>query len=309
MAYSIYESISNNKSSLVNAFAVPIESSAFHWHTEYELIGVLKGSITLRVQSDTITLKEKDVLLINSNVIHAIWGVEGEENLCMVIQFSPELLTIDKSDNSDLQFYLDSTSEIIPECGFLYFYQKMAKIIYATMQDEKYAPFRARAEACCLIADLFDFVVYDTRFRDIAMQNCHELTVAMMDFFEQHLEEEKIMDITCHDFGISRKTLDRNMRMTVGLTGKEVVDNLRLEKAKNLLKKTDKNMNFILDSCGFGSEKTFYRVFQRETGMTPKAFREKGQIMNYNDALKGYLDFETPEIKAILKNEIHEYGM
>lgn len=51
MPYSIYESIDNNQPSLVHAFVAPIENSAFHWHNEYELIGVLSGSINVRIQS------------------------------------------------------------------------------------------------------------------------------------------------------------------------------------------------------------------------------------------------------------------
>ena len=74
-----------------------------------------------------------------------------------------------------------------------------------------------------------------------------------------------------------------------------------VERAKSLLKNTDKNMNYILDSCGFGSEKTFYRVFRRETGLTPNEFRHKGQIDQYNEQLKGYLDYEVSEVKEILK--------
>lgn len=306
MSYSIYESIKDNKASLVNAFVTPIESSAFHWHNEYELIGILKGSIQVRVQSEVIILKQKDLYLINSNMIHAIQSIEGEDNLCMVIQIRPELFATEGNDNPDLHFYLNSMSEEIPQCGFSHFYNKMAKIIYESMSEEKYAMFRVRAEACCLIADLFDYVVYDERFRDSRMENAQELTVFMIEYMEKHLEEEKLLELTCHEFGLGRKTLDRNLKTTIGSSGKEIIDDLRMEKAKNLLKNTDKNMNYVLDSCGFGSEKTFYRVFRQETGLTPKAFREKGQIMNDNRVLQGYLDFETSEVRSLLSRILQE---
>ena len=89
--------------------------------------------------------------------------------------------------------------------------------------------------------------------------------------------------------------------MTLGSKGKEMIENLRVEKAKNLLKNTNKNMNYILDACGFGSEKTFYRVFREETGVTPNVFRQKGQVDHYDQALKGYLDYETTVVKKLLK--------
>ena len=82
--------------------------------------------------------------------------------------------------------------------------------------------------------------------------------------------EEKVMDLVCKKIGLSRKSLDRNLKTTLDLTGKELLENLRIEQAKNLLKNTDKNMNYILDACGFGSEKT-------------------------------YLNYETSEVKRILR--------
>ncbi len=62
MSYSIYESINKPSDFPVNAFVASIESSTLHWHNEYEIIGVLKGCIEVRVQSELITLRERDLL-------------------------------------------------------------------------------------------------------------------------------------------------------------------------------------------------------------------------------------------------------
>ena len=249
MAFSIYESISNNQTIPVNVFAVPVQNSTFHWHNEYELVGVLKGSIILRVGSEEVKLKQGDIFLINPNVIHAIRECENEPNLCMFVQMSRELFVLEEQEDTETRFYLDSTGDEIPECGFAYFYRKMAELVYESMSEKKHKQLRVRAQVCTLIADLFDYVVYDVRFGDLATRNDQELTVAIIEFMEQHLEEE----------------------------------------------------NYILDACGFGSEKTFYRVFREETGVTPNVFRQRGQVDHYDEALKGYLDYETAELKKILK--------
>ena len=274
MPHSIYESITNNQSFPVNIFVAPIQSSTYHWHNEYEMIGILKGSIWMQVQSEQVRLKKGDIYLVNPNVIHAIKGV---------------------------RFYLDSTDEEEPEKGFAYFYKKMAELVYESMREDRHQVFRIRAQVCTMIADLFDQVIYDIRFKDAAAQNDQELTVKAITLMEEYMGEEKVMDLVCKKIGLSRKSLDRNLKTTLDLTGKELLENLRIEQAKNLLKNTDKNMNYILDACGFGSEKTFYRVFREETGFTPKAFREKGQVEEYDEALKGYLNYETSEVKRILR--------
>lgn len=304
MAFSVYESVSNNQKIPVNVFVTTIQNSTYHWHAEYEMIGILAGSINIKTKLDNVILRGGDIFLINPNVIHSITENQNEENLCMFIQISQELFALEKNDGMEIRFYLDSTKGEVPECGFEHFFELMAKIVYESLDDEKNTQFRLRADVCTLIADLFDNVVYDIRYGDIATRNNQELTVDVIEFLEGHLEEEKIVDITCHKFGVSRKSLDRNLKMTIGLSVKEMIENLRIQKAKSLLKNTAKNMNYILDACGFGSEKTFYRVFREQTGLTPNSFRQNGQVDNYDKALKGYLDYETSEVKMRLEKII-----
>lgn len=302
MTYSIYETVSSNQTFPVNVFVAPIENSTFHWHNEYEMIGILKGTINIRVSSESITLNEGDIFLVNSRVIHAIRCIEDENNLCMILQMSPELFTSEENENSDIRFYLDSTQkDEEPERGFAYFYRNLAQLVYESLKEDSHSSFRIRAQVCAMIADLFDYVIYDVRFRDPVSQNQQELAVSVIEYMEKYLEEDSIVDMACRQFGLSRKSLDRVLKTMTGVTGKEILENLRVERAKSLLKNTDKNMNYILDSCGFGSEKTFYRVFRRETGLTPNEFRHKGQIDQYNEQLKGYLDYEVPEVEEILK--------
>ena len=48
----------------------------------------------------------------------------------------------------------------------------------------------------------------------------------------------------------------------------------RIEKAKELIKNTNKNINTIAIECGFSSSIVFQRAFKRYEGITPKQYRE-----------------------------------
>ncbi len=59
-------------------------------------------------------------------------------------------------------------------------------------------------------------------------------------------------------------------------TGEKFVDylnNVRIEKAKELLIETDKKMYAIAKAVGYDNIKYFFRVFKKKTGMTPEQFR------------------------------------
>lgn len=304
MSYSIYEYISIDQPFMVNAFVTSIQSSTFHWHNEYEMLGILKGRVEVKVRSESEILKKGDLMLINPNVFHAIKCMEGEENLCMIIQMHPDLFQEEEDSSYDIRFYLDSTRDEIPACGFHHIFLRMSQVVYETIAEDKYAKFRARAQACCLIVDLLEYAVHDFRLRESKTQDSKELIIEIIQFMEENLTEANIAELICKKFGVSRKTLDRTLKVVVGVTAKEIIENLRVEKARSLLKNSNKNMNYILDVCGFGSEKTFYRVFKNETGMTPTEFRKKGQAEFYNHTLKDYLNFDKLEALNILKEVI-----
>jgi len=76
------------------------------------------------------------------------------------------------------------------------------------------------------------------------------------------------------EFGISETTLQKVIRNATGKSFFEYVEDLRLEKAKNLLKTTDENINAISAACGFSSHNSFYKAFKRRYSMSPSAVRE-----------------------------------
>lgn len=48
----------------------------------------------------------------------------------------------------------------------------------------------------------------------------------------------------------------------------------RLKQSKNLLRNTDKSINTIALDCGFSDASYFTRIFRRETGISPRQYRE-----------------------------------
>lgn len=66
-------------------------------------------------------------------------------------------------------------------------------------------------------------------------------------------------------------------------TGENYIDALiriRMEKAKILLRETNKKISDISESVGYPVLKYFYAIFKKYTGLTPLEFREKRIIKN-----------------------------
>jgi len=75
--------------------------------------------------------------------------------------------------------------------------------------------------------------------------------------------------------GVSRRTLERRFARALGRSINSEITRYRLERAKRLLLETDLPSFRVAKGAGFGTVKTFNRVFRRETGVSPKRFRQR----------------------------------
>jgi LacI family transcriptional regulator len=77
--------------------------------------------------------------------------------------------------------------------------------------------------------------------------------------------------------GVSRRTLERRFFRALGRSIHSEITHCRLERAKRLLLETDLPAHRVAAGAGFGSIKTFNRVFRRAASIAPKHFRQNAQ--------------------------------
>jgi AraC-like DNA-binding protein len=71
-----------------------------------------------------------------------------------------------------------------------------------------------------------------------------------------------------------------------------------------MLTRTDKPISLIAQECGFGTDKTFYRIFKNEFNMTPNEYRQSGTRVEENKQVQGYIDYSKKEAIHLLKKFI-----
>lgn len=75
--------------------------------------------------------------------------------------------------------------------------------------------------------------------------------------------------------GYSPAYFSRIFREDTGMTFKEYLNDLRVEKGKDLLRSTDLTITEIATMTGFSDQSYFCRVFRKTTGSTPEQFRRQ----------------------------------
>ncbi len=88
-----------------------------------------------------------------------------------------------------------------------------------------------------------------------------------------YLEESLSLDDLARRFGTNQTYLSRAINQGLGLNFSTFINGLRIEHAKEIIRKTDRSMISIAHETGFGSKASFNRAFKLHTGQSPSQFK------------------------------------
>lgn len=309
-----YEFVQYNRGYEAKIFFASIEHSSFHWHYEYEFIFVMKGSVKINTIPEPVILSAGDVMLLNGKALHEVQRTE-EENIVLFVQVSPSLFQLEEDEKRAYFFYLNSKNEDLePEKGFDEFASKIVALGYFAEKEktEKNARYRTKALLYSLVADCIEKLVYNVQQKaENTDKDCEKQNKRMMSlihYVEKNFREDYVLENMSSNFGLGEKSIHRQLKMGIGLSAKELVTECRMKEARRMLQYTDKPISMIADVVGFNSDKTFYRVFKKQTGITPKEYRHAGEKTNENDEIKCYLGMNQRERMQLVENYLKEYG-
>ena len=110
----------------------------------------------------------------------------------------------------------------------------------------------------------------------LAMSNPH--VVAALRFIHEHFREPlKVRDVM-KQVHLSRQAMQNHFRRHVGHSMLDEIRRLRVEEAKQLLRKTNMKIEAVAERCGFTDRLTFHRTFTKLVGKPPAAWRLEQRV-------------------------------
>jgi AraC-like DNA-binding protein len=99
---------------------------------------------------------------------------------------------------------------------------------------------------------------------------------AAVAFMEEHYGEDISLRAIADQAYLSPHHFSETFKKHCGMPPWEFLVKLRLDRAKELLRATDRSVTDIALSVGFGDSSYFARVFKAQVGRTPRQFRGRG---------------------------------
>lgn len=93
-------------------------------------------------------------------------------------------------------------------------------------------------------------------------------------FLDEHYREPVSINDLCGLLGISYSHFHRSFKQRTGKSPQEYLISARLAAARSFLQNSHASIREIADFCGFQDERNLQRMFSKNLGITPNAYRE-----------------------------------
>ncbi len=123
------------------------------------------------------------------------------------------------------------------------------------------------------------------------LQHNDSLVADAQTWLQVHMREPGALDKLAEHLKVSSRTLIRRFKHVMDVTPNRYLQNLRIDTAKRLLETSDKTIEGVMLQVGYNDLSSFSRLFQRKTGLTPRAYRGRFQF-------KGEVNSHLPQSRV-----------
>ena len=244
-----------------------------HWHTEFELIRILKGSLLLTVANRDLALREGDFVLIPSNLPHAAIPTDCEYE-CIVFD-AKYLLGKNDSINKAVTMLLEHT--IVAQ----YVFPKDFTVIHdaAWILFDSFASRTPGYEllitgaAYTIIGTIMQrhLYAYSSEKSEYSFRKSIRLQQAM-NYMEESFREPLSLQDIANSIGMTPQSFCRFFKEMAHCSPIDYLNSYRIERACYQLLTTNHSVTQIALENGFNDLSYFIKTFKRYKGTTPKKY-------------------------------------
>lgn len=272
----------NSQSFLVRKFDRLAFDAPYHFHDEYELTCVIKGSGKRYVGSHMEDFVSGDLVLLGPNLPHC-WKLEGneiptEEASAIVIQFNDAFLGDDFFNKFELQLIKKLFQK--SACGILFHSDTQAEVNHLLMAlVEEKSNFRiliSLLEVLQRMASSDEYILLD-QHRVIAERSLaeRERINPVLAYLVENFRKQVSLDAAASIANMTTNAFCKYFKKVTRKTFMETIIEYRLNYAIQQLVQTDKPISEISFESGFGDVSHFYKMFKAKMHLSPLNYRKR----------------------------------
>ncbi len=254
------------------------DASQFHFHTSshnyYELLYVNEGRLNVSIEKHNFMLSAHDLILCTPND-----------------PLRARQLTID-SACSYLTIVFDLKGKVLPHLAHHIFHcsSELKDILWKLSKQSLFDSYYNQMLIPCHLQEILVRLLSqaeETRKRRIVsgtQNEVHsELLQQILAYMNAHVTEPITVEEICHEFFISRSSLQMLFKIYLHISPKSYLLNSKLEKSKELIRENQHTISEIAYLLGFSSIHYFSRLFKKYFDMSPSEYAKQAANKSLGD--------------------------
>lgn len=256
-----------------------------HWHNNIEIMRMLQGTAEITIGTETFQAAAGDILIINQEELHRI---VSEDPTLTYSTFIFPIQALAFASGDDAQAYLEPLMQNTMRFPVRITEPKQRNILGSILQqilsvmEQKEAGYELMVKALFLqlIAEII------RRRQLIAVQQSpsqkSERLKQILEYIQQNYPTALTISTMAETFHMSEKYFSRYFRTATGQNFTAYLNTVRVEKARSLLRETDRTVLEISFECGYENVSYFNRVFRNQMGISPLKYRLSSEYISKN---------------------------
>lgn len=253
-----------------------------HSHNFFELVYVAKGTITEEVDGEELLMHTGTVCIHNPRALHQIKKCKDSDCLINIIirkEIFEENVFLPIIHNKALSsFFLRYTAEK-RNTNYMLFQkdnEQIDMIIHLLIME-----FMNSSPTESLILSLI-FLLFGTLLKGYSSDS---FTDKLLLYISDHLQTATLQECAEY-FSYHEKYFCSLIKKHMGRSFSQIHTELRIKRAKDLLKFTDLSISDISFEIGYNDPSVFYKNFKKVTDLTPAEFRLQEASQEVQDYIK-----------------------
>ena len=262
----------------------------WHWHYEFQLTYVVRGTISVFLDQRIIDLHEGQGVYINPEVLHMIRDRYDTDAMFISLDVSPRLLTsfpnsVFERSSVKPVFRSSAADAVVLDPGVSW-QKNILDSAKSIEQVYKRKDFGWELAVCSSLYSLWNELVChlqeslaedDAPAAEVARQRRSQRIKDTLAYIREHYAQKLTLDEIAAHLHLSTNECCRFFKKNMNCTLFEYITEYRLGKSMELLEHTDLPVSQIAYETGFGSSSYFIEKFRKNVGTTPAAFRKAGR--------------------------------
>lgn len=254
---------------------------ALHNHEYFEFVYAYRGSLVTEIDGEKVAMEEGDICILNKDAYHSLQADQGDNILvsgAINDEFRKEIVGLLPEEHGLQRFFRNHKGgknyRFFPSRKYKRIKNTAQVIVEEFILGEEGYELSVKGLFMILMRELLKVYHLDAEHRDIEREGAKNDIEDILEYISNHYNVVTIKMVANY-FHFNPNYLSKLIKKQTGESFTEILQKIKINKARAMLEFTDKSVESIAEEVGYNSASHFHRIFKQQKKSTPEEYRKR----------------------------------